>query len=59
MKKFKVQSVTAYDDQSLEQILNEAVEKLKSREYEIISIMFIGNNSKMERIYQIVTQHRD
>lgn len=52
--KFKVESVTTTNDEGLEKILNDAVPTMEQIGYKIVSIMFIGNNSKCERIYQIV-----
>lgn len=51
---FKVESVTTTNDEGLEKILNDAVPTMEQIGYKIVSIMFIGNNSKCERIYQIV-----
>lgn len=51
---FKVESVITTTDEGLEKILNDAVPTMEQKGYKIVSIMFIGNNCKCERIYQIV-----
>lgn len=53
MEQLLVKSILASSDDELENKLNEF-----NKYYKIIHIIFIGNNPRMERIYQVVVKVR-